>query len=96
MRNNFSAYSKRTSPAGVSSTIGGTVEEAGLVGLLELANLRTDSGLRAEYLLARARETLKFGDKDKSSELVKVHNQNVRRDYSEFHLPDAELISFLS
>jgi len=58
---------------------GGTVEEAGLVGLLELANLRTDSGLRAEYLLARARETLEFGDKDKSSELVKVHNQNARQ-----------------
>src|SRR4029077_9398020 len=50
--------------------LGGAVEEAGFIGLLELANLRTDSGLRAENLLARARKTLEFGDKNKSSELV--------------------------
>ncbi len=58
---------------------GGTIEEAGFIGLLELANLRADSGLRAENLLARARKTLEFGDKDKSSELVEVHNQNARQ-----------------
>src|SRR5258708_7275428 len=34
--------------------LGGTVEEPGFVCLFELANLRTDSGLRAEYFLARA------------------------------------------
>jgi hypothetical protein len=58
---------------------GGTVKEAGFIGLLKLANLRADSGLRAENLLARARKTLEFGDKDKSSELVEVHNQNARQ-----------------
>src|SRR5260370_24295666 len=55
---------------------GGTIEEASFIGLLKLTNLRTDSGLRAENLLARARKTLEFGDKNKSSELAEVHHQN--------------------
>ena len=34
--------------------LGGAVEQPSLVGLFELANLRTNRGLRAEDLLARA------------------------------------------
>jgi len=72
----FSAYSKRTSPAGVSlDGFGGTVEEAGLLAC-SAGEFAPYSGLRAGYLLARARENSEFGDKDKSSELVKVHNQS--------------------
>src|SRR5260370_39241533 len=45
---------------------GGTIEEASFIDLLKLTNLRTDSGLRAENLLARARETLEVCGKNKS------------------------------
>jgi hypothetical protein len=37
---------------------GGTVQETGAIGLLELANLRADSGLRAKNFLPCAREAL--------------------------------------
>jgi len=75
----FGVLEKDFAGGGQFDGLGGTIEETGFVSLFELANLRTDSGLRAENLLARARKTLEFGDKDKSSELVKVHNQNARQ-----------------
>src|SRR6266404_2228172 len=59
---------------------GRAVQKPGFVGLLKLANLGTDGGLRAEHFLARARKALQFGDKDKSSELVEVHGQNAWRE----------------
>src|SRR5258708_18581900 len=59
---------------------GGAVKEPGLVCLFELANLRTDSGLRAEDFLARTRKALQFGDENESSKLIEVHNQNARRE----------------
>ena len=56
------------------------VQEPGFVGLFKLANLRTDSGLRAEDFLACARKTLQFGHENKSCKLIEVHNQNARRE----------------
>lgn len=59
--------------------LGGAVQQAGAIGLFELANLRADSGLRAKNFLPGSRETLELGNVDESGKLIKVHSQVARR-----------------
>src|SRR5882724_9257235 len=59
--------------------LGGAIEKAGLVRLFELANLSADSGLRAEYFLARTGKTLEFSDVNESCKLIEVHSQIARQ-----------------
>src|SRR5712664_245007 len=59
--------------------LGGAVEKPGLVRLFELADLRADSGLRAEYFLARTGKTLEFSHVNESCKLIEVHSQIARQ-----------------
>ena len=70
----FGVFEKNDAGGSQLDGLGRTVEEPGLVSLLELANLCADRGLRAEDFLTGTREALQFGDEDEGSKLIEVHS----------------------
>ena len=65
---------EQTTPAGVSSTDFAERSSLGVIGLLQLANLRAHRGLRAKHLLPRLGKALELGYLNERSELVEVHS----------------------
>src|SRR6266567_1842569 len=96
-RSSFSANSKRTSPAGVSST--DLAERSSSLALYACSSWRicalTADCERKTFWPAREK-LLSLATKTKVVSWSKSIIRTPGSDYSEFHLPDAGLISFLS
>src|SRR5260370_31800672 len=96
-RSNFSAYSKRTSPAGVSST--DLAERSRSLALYACSSWRicalTADCERKTFWPAREK-LFNLATKTKVVSWSKSIIRMPGKDYSQFYLPDAELMSFLS
>src|SRR6266436_9205266 len=96
IRSNFSAYSKRTSPAGVSST--DLAERSRSLALYACSSWRiwalTADCERKTFWPAREK-LFNLATKTKVVSWSKSIVRTPGRDYSEFFMPDAELMSFL-